>query len=36
MTSLDEIKALVNKNKASLLKEISESKEIVFLIKKSL
>ena len=36
MTSLDEIKALVNKNKASLLKEISESKEIVFLIKKSI
>ena len=36
MTSLDEIKVLLNKNKARLSKELTESKEVVQLIKKSL
>jgi hypothetical protein len=36
MTSLDEIKVLLNKNKARLSKELTESKEVVQLIKKSM
>ncbi len=36
MTSVDEIKALLLKNKKRLEKEIKQSKEVVFLIKKSM
>ena len=35
MTTVDEIKALLKKNKARFLKELAESKELVFLLKKS-
>jgi Mg2+/Co2+ transporter CorC len=35
MTSLNEIKELLNKNKARLSKELAESKEVVQLIQKS-
>ena len=36
MTSLEEIKLLLQKNKKLFLKEVSESKELVFLLKKSI
>ena len=36
MTSVDEIKLLLQKNKGRFLKEVSESKELVFLLKKSI
>ncbi len=35
MSSIDEIKALLQKNKKRLSKELSQSKEAVYLIKKS-
>tara|TARA_B110000091_G_scaffold96424_1_gene105004 strand:- start:3593 stop:3874 length:282 start_codon:yes stop_codon:yes gene_type:complete len=35
MTTLDEIKELLSKNKARLLKELAESREVVQLIQKS-
>ena len=36
MTSIDEIKLLLEKNKIRFLKEVSESKELVFLLKKAI
>ena len=36
MTSLDEIKILLKTNKERLYKEVTESKEVVQLIKKSM
>lgn len=36
MNSVDDIKALLEKNKALFLEELAESKELVFLLKKSL
>jgi hypothetical protein len=36
MNSVDEIKLLLQKNKARLLEELDESKELVFLLKKSI
>jgi hypothetical protein len=36
MTTIDEIKVLLNKNKARLSKELTQSKEVVQLIKKSM
>lgn len=35
MTSVDEIKELLEKNKKHVIKELQESKEAIFLIKKS-
>jgi len=35
MTSVEEIKQLLQKNKKRFLQELSESKELVFLLKKS-
>ena len=35
MTTLDEIKGLLNKNKARFLKELAESREVVYLLQKS-
>jgi|TARA_B110000238_G_C16129325_1_gene440688 hypothetical protein len=35
MTTLDEIKGLLNKNKARFLKELAESREVVHLLQKS-
>ena len=35
MTTLDEIKELLNKNKARFLKELEESREVVHLVQKS-
>lgn len=36
MTSIEEIKLLLQKNKKLFLKEVAESKELVFLLKKSI
>ena len=36
MTTVDEIKVAIQKNKKRLAKELTESKELVFLIKKSM
>jgi hypothetical protein len=36
MTTLDEVKELLNKNKKRLAKELLESKEVIQLIKKSM
>ena len=36
MTSIEEIKLLLQKHKKLFLKEVSESKELVFLLKKSI
>ena len=36
MTTVDEIKEAIQKNKKRLAKELTESKELVFLIKKSM
>ena len=36
MNSVDEIKELLQKNKKRLVKELQQSKEAVFLIKKSI
>ena len=36
MTSVEEIKILLQKNKARVLQELQESKELVFLLRKSL
>ncbi|MFY7670906.1 LETM1 domain-containing protein [Tenacibaculum sp. MEBiC06402] len=36
MNSVEEIKLLLQKNKARLLEELAESKELVFLLKKSI
>ena len=35
MTTLDEVKGLLNKNKARFLKELAESREVVYLLQKS-
>ncbi|MFD0991927.1 LETM1 domain-containing protein [Tenacibaculum geojense] len=36
MTSVEEIKLLLQKNKARFLQELQESKELIFLLKKSI
>lgn len=36
MTTVDEIKVAIKKNKKRLAKELTESKELVFLLKKSM
>ncbi len=36
MNSVEEIKSLLQKNKARFLEELQESKELVFLVKKSI
>jgi len=36
MTSIDDIKELLKKNKRRFLKELAQSKELVFLLKKSM
>ncbi|TCP24738.1 LETM1-like protein [Tenacibaculum skagerrakense] len=36
MNSVEEIKSLLQRNKARLLEELAESKELVFLLKKSI